>query len=213
MRRHHFISAIATLGILSLSLQACREGEESLENEASTTEASQDATGSPIATPSETTTLTPQNSVAETPSPFPTIADETLLNEARLLPTPAGSTGHGLEGAGFSEHDGVAFLSIVTSPMPEEVLTFYDNELPTLGWSPEGEPEYSSYETPDPDYVAEVVNWSFVKGDLRLTIGAQLNPSHPPAPGLISWVLTVQPEWYPWWKSNVTASQVGGQSP
>jgi hypothetical protein len=88
-----------------------------------------------------------------------------------------------------------------------EITSFYGDELATAGWSPEGPPDYRSVQEVYEDSGIEaplplqIVNWSFVKGDMRLSVGAQL-PSGYVTPSAIPWSITVQPIWYPTYRDG-----------
>jgi hypothetical protein len=130
-----------------------------------------------------------------------------LLAAAQNLPTPAGATsGGGFEGAIYDEFSGVAGLSFHSALCVVEITSFYQEELTASGWIAEGEPHYWSvqdvHEDPEEQKpTLQIVTWSFVKGDLRLLIGAQLNPGYV-SMGEIPWSLTVQPIWFPTSENN-----------
>jgi hypothetical protein len=180
--------------MLAVSVIACDEKPEEEIQDGMPVRSASATADSPVETaPLPTATSTTFGS--PTPSPIPA---EVLLAEAQAIPTPAGATsGGGYEGAIYDDFSGVAAFSFHSTLRSDQVTNFYEEHLTAAGWVAEGKPSYWAFVERDPCIVPiQVVNWSFIRGDIRILVGAQLNPGHMSV-NEIPWVLYVQPIWFP----------------
>lgn len=139
-----------------------------------------------------------ESSLSEAATPAPTdrptdIPEGILVAEMEAIPLPPGADTRDHLIVFEQGEAGGGFYSTLTA---EEVTAFFASTLPALGWSPEGDPDFGSIQNEYQTTPVEVVNWVFLKDDMRLLVGAQLNGKHEPS-NEVPWVLRIQPIWYP----------------
>jgi hypothetical protein len=129
--------------------------------------------------------------VAGLAEPTP-IADELLLAVIRAIPVPpdAEQPSQGAIGA----EGKIALAAFVATTTIDDVFTFYQGTLASLGWSSEIGPQVVSYPDKGGTGVTTIGSWTLTKDDLRLVLVTGQTPKDAPA-GEIATQLRVEPVW------------------
>jgi hypothetical protein len=150
-----------------------------------------------------------RNIVRATPIP-----DSVLLGELAAIPIPPGTFTDG--GPIIGRFDGnEAGSDFYGNVSVDEVLSFYASTLEDGGWTLETGPTHRTYpDLPNDGYSAfRTVNASYVKGQLRLMLAADLTEPPRNWTGLTGWILRLQPIWYSGFDSTTAPSAVVNNTP